>query len=166
MCAAGVVGLESGYYFSEVAGSIQVCATWRSPTTIECPFQPPFTVPISVTDNSAGKTPKPSCIPLSAYLFPHSFFLDVEEDYSILDPLSFCFEDCQLRSCIDVSIHNDNVLEEFVEVFTVSLGSVPGLSDRIMLSPAESRVVIIDDEGQLSYFLSKFILTANFFFYS
>ena len=64
-----------------------------------------------------------------------------------MGPLSFCFEDCQLRSCIDVSISNDNVLDAFVEVFSVRLVEVPGLSDRIALNPVESRVLIIDDEG-------------------
>ncbi|CAI8013442.1 hypothetical protein GBAR_LOCUS8518, partial [Geodia barretti] len=112
---SGVVGLESGYYFSELAGSFQMCATWRSPTSTRCPFEHSFSVPLSITDNSA----------------------DIG---SLLDPLSLLFEDCQQRSCVDILIHNDYTLEDLIEVFTVSLEAVPDLSDRIILNPAESRV--------------------------
>jgi hypothetical protein len=118
---SGVVGLESGYYFSELAGSFQMCATWRSPTSTRCPYEHSFSVPLSITDNSA----------------------DIG---SLLDPLSLLFEDCQQRSCVEILIHNDYTLEDLIEVLTVSLEAVPDLSDRIILNPAESRVLIIDDD--------------------
>ena len=51
----GVVILENGFYFSEVAGSFSVCATWTSPTNIRCPFEHSFSVPLSTIDNSAGE---------------------------------------------------------------------------------------------------------------
>ena len=60
--SAGVVGLESGYYFSELAGSFQMCATWRSPTSTRCPYEHSFSVPLSITDNSAGKESLTKCV--------------------------------------------------------------------------------------------------------
>ena len=65
---------------------------------------------------------------------------------------------------MNVSIHNDNVLEEFVEVFTVSLETVSGLNERIILSPEISRVLIFDYEGQL--FINKVFNTKSIFYFS
>ena len=73
---------------------------------------------------------------------------DIGLDYSISGPLSLTFENCTLRSCTEMSILNDNTLEDLVEVFTVSLETVPGLMDRISLIPAQTRVLIIDDDGK------------------
>ena len=79
-------------------------------------------------------------------------------DYSLLDPLSLPFEDCQLRSCIDIRILNDYILEDLVELFTVSLETVPDLNHRITLNPQTSRVIIIDDDGNLTHALDLICL--------
>ena len=73
---------------------------------------------------------------------------DIGLDYSISGPLSLTFEDCARRSCTDMNILNDDTLEDLVEVFTVSLETVPGLMDRVSLIPAQTRVLIIDDDGK------------------
>ena len=69
--------------------------------------------------------------------------------------MSLLFEDCQQRSCVEILIHNDNTLEDLFEVFTVSLEAVPDLSDRIILNPAESRVLIIDDDGNVTLYITS-----------
>ena len=143
--AAGVVGLENDFYRrSESDGSFQVCVTWKSPINLECPSESPFNISVSIIDNNASKKP---FIPLPhTYSSTHS--AEIGEDYSILDPLSFSFEYCQLRSCLNISINNDNVMEEFLEAFSVRLGTIAGLSEGIMLKPVISRVLIFDDKGQ------------------
>ena len=69
--------------------------------------------------------------------------------------MSLLFEDCQQRSCVEILIHNDYTLEDLVEVFTVSLEAVPDLSDRIILNPSESRVLIIDDDGNVILYITS-----------
>ena len=76
--------------------------------------------------------------------------------------MSLIFEDCQQRSCVDILIHDDHTLEDLVEVFTVSLEAVPDLSDRIILNPAESRVLIIDDDGNDSLYITSDTLILYF----
>ena len=71
-----------------------------------------------------------------------------EADYTLLDPSTLYFENCQLRSCVTISIHNDEILEDLVEVFTVSLYSTPELNERLTFNPAETIVLIIDDDGK------------------
>ena len=72
------------------------------------------------------------------------------------------FEDCQQRSCVDILIHNDYTLEDLIEVLTVSLEAVPDMSDRIILNPAESRVVIVDDDGNVTLYITSDMLILYF----
>ena len=75
-----------------------------------------------------------------------------------MDPLSLLFEDCKQKACVDILIHNDYTLEDLIEVLTVSLEAVPDLSDRIILNPAESRVLIIDDDGNVALYITSDML--------
>ena len=59
------------------------------------------------------------------------------------------FASCQRRSCINVTIEDDNALE-LVELFNVTLETTSGLDERISLSPVNGVVEIIDNDGMLT----------------
>ena len=56
------------------------------------------------------------------------------------------FPACGTKRCVDVTIVDDNVLEN-VESFTVTLERTPGLDMRITLDPVDGVVEITDDDG-------------------
>ena len=56
------------------------------------------------------------------------------------------FAACNTRQCVNVSIVN-NLVDEAVEEFDISLVETSGLDSRITLQPVDARVVIHDDEG-------------------
>ena len=56
------------------------------------------------------------------------------------------FEACQRRSCVTVTIVDDEVLEN-VESFNVTLERTPSLDMRITLDPVDGVVEITDDDG-------------------
>ena len=56
------------------------------------------------------------------------------------------FDSCQVRSCADISIVNDTVLEN-EEAFNVTLSRTIGLDSRITLDPVDGVVVITDNDG-------------------
>ena len=56
------------------------------------------------------------------------------------------FAACQRRSCFNVTIVDDEVLEREVESFTVTLERTPSLDNRITLNPVEGRIVIRDND--------------------
>ena len=56
------------------------------------------------------------------------------------------FAACQMRSCVNVSIENDIVLEN-VESFDVTLERAPDLDSRITLDPMDGVVEIFDNDG-------------------
>ena len=66
-------------------------------------------------------------------------------DYGDMDTL-LSFAECQMRSCVNVSIVEDTVLEN-VESFVVTLERVPELDSRITLDPVEGFVEITDNDG-------------------
>ena len=59
---------------------------------------------------------------------------------------TFTFAACQTRSCVNISITDDCVVEENGEVFNVHLRRTQGLDYRIRLS-SESAVINITDNG-------------------
>ena len=54
------------------------------------------------------------------------------------------FERCGNRSCTNISIQSDEIMEE-TETFTITLESTLGLDARIQLDPFEGVVTIFDD---------------------
>ena len=56
------------------------------------------------------------------------------------------FAACNTRQCVNVSIVN-NLVNEAVEEFDITLRETAGLDSRISLQPVDARVVIHDDEG-------------------
>ena len=54
------------------------------------------------------------------------------------------FERCGNRSCTNISIQSDLIMEE-TETFTISLDRTFGLDPRIQLDPFEGVVTIFDD---------------------
>ena len=62
------------------------------------------------------------------------------------------FTGCQNRSCINVTILNDERVEPLTEQFSVSLEPVqegPGLGIIVISEP--SRIVILDDDGMFRF---------------
>ena len=57
------------------------------------------------------------------------------------------FDSCQVRSCVDISIVNDTILED-EEAFDVTLLRTIGLDSRIRLNPVDGVVVITDNDGR------------------
>ena len=56
------------------------------------------------------------------------------------------FAACQRRSCVNVTIVDDEVLEMVVESFNVTLERTPGLDNRITLNPVNGVVEIRDND--------------------
>ena len=61
------------------------------------------------------------------------------------------FAACQIRSCVNVSIINDVVLEN-VESFDVTLERTLGLDSRITLNPVDGVIEITDNDGTRSHY--------------
>ena len=57
------------------------------------------------------------------------------------------FDACERRSCVNVSIVDDLVLEN-TESFFVSLERAAGLDARIRLDPVEAEIEIIDNDSE------------------
>ena len=70
-------------------------------------------------------------------------------DYENITKEILLFASCQRRSCINVTIEDDNALE-LVELFNVTLETTTGLDERISLSPVNGVVEIIDNDGMLT----------------
>ena len=58
------------------------------------------------------------------------------------------FASCQTRSCINITIVDDSILE-LVESFDVTLERTAELDERISLLPVDGVVEIIDNDGML-----------------
>ena len=61
------------------------------------------------------------------------------------------FAACQIRSCVNVSIINDIVLEN-VDSFDVTLERTLGLDSRITLNPVDGVIEITDNDGTHSHY--------------
>ena len=57
------------------------------------------------------------------------------------------FGACQRRSCVTVTIVDDDILE-MTESFDVTLERTPGLDSRITLNPVDGVVEITDNDGE------------------
>ena len=67
-------------------------------------------------------------------------------DYGPLNNSLLLFTACQRRSCVNVTIIEDGILEN-EELFNVTLERTPGLDDRITLDPINGVVQINDNDG-------------------
>ena len=66
-------------------------------------------------------------------------------DYGNLSTIVM-FEECDTQQCVDITIVDDEVLEN-VESFFVNLSRSPGLDSRIRLNPTGAEIEIIDNDG-------------------
>ena len=57
---------------------------------------------------------------------------------------SLIFERCGNRSCTNITIQSDEIMEE-TETFTITLDRTSGLDPRIQVDPFEGVVTIFDD---------------------
>ena len=74
-------------------------------------------------------------------------------DYGAVDTL-LTFAACVKRSCVNVSIVDDTILEN-VESFDVNLKRTPDLDRSITLAPVDGVVEIIDNDGRHDYYILK-----------
>ena len=58
------------------------------------------------------------------------------------------FDECKRRSCVNISIEDDLVLE-MEESFNVTLKRTIGLDSRIELSPMDGVIEIIENDGMM-----------------
>ena len=75
-----------------------------------------------------------------------SFLVDID-DYTGLSGSNLPFSACQNRSCVNITIHDDMIVEN-VESFNVTLERTPGLDMRITLDPVDGEIEISDNDGQ------------------
>ena len=83
-------------------------------------------------------------------------------DYENITTEILLFASCQRRSCINVTIEDDNALE-LVELFNVTLETTTGLDERISLSPVNGVVEIIDNDGMLTSAISTDIVITTIY---
>ena len=57
---------------------------------------------------------------------------------------------CDRRQCVNVTITDDDVVEE-TEIVEATLERLPDTDDRIILAPAIAKVVVTDDDGESAY---------------
>ena len=134
-----VVGLEQTFYSTpEDGGSVEVCAIVHVPH-INCPIKFPFTVLLSTEDFSAGNAP--ICVSI------HSFYITTESpmDYGAAVDTIVQFNECERRSCINITIVDDEVPEN-TEYFNLNLER-NRLHERIQLDPTDGLVQITDNDG-------------------
>ena len=83
-------------------------------------------------------------------LQPHthlSMYLPAGVDYTSIRGTRLVFSETSTRQCVDVSITDDDILEED-EDFTATLVDMP--SEGIVIDPDEATIVIVDDTGAYS----------------
>ena len=134
-----VVGLERTFYStSENERSVDVCVVVYIPD-IDCPICFPFTVLLSTADFFAGIAP--ICVSI------HSFYITTESpmDYGAAVDTMVEFDECERRSCINIQIVDDELLEN-TEFFNLNLER-NGLHERIRLDPVHGIVEITDNDG-------------------
>ena len=134
-----VVGLEQTFHSTpEDGGSVEVCVVVYMPDS-DCPIKFPFTVLLSTEDFSAGNAP--ICVSI------HSFYITTESpmDYSSTINTIVQFDECERRSCINITIVDDEVPED-TEYFNLNLER-NGLHERIQLDPVDGLVQITDNDS-------------------
>ena len=67
------------------------------------------------------------------------------------------FGACQRRSCINMTITDDEILEDN-ESYEVTLQRTPDLDNRIILAPMIAEINIIDDDGKLEVVIHGMII--------
>ena len=60
------------------------------------------------------------------------------------------FGACDRRQCVNVTITDDDVVEE-TEIVEATLERLSDTDDRIILAPAIAKVVVTDDDGESAY---------------
>ena len=140
-----VVGLEKTFFnVSEDVGTVELCAIVYEPNvTFNCPIDFPFNVSLTTSDDTAGKQ---SVVSNEIVIICSSMLSVALFDYGPLNKSLLLFAACQRRSCVNVTIINDEQVEND-ELFNVTLERTPGLDDRITLNPINGVIQINDDDG-------------------
>jgi hypothetical protein len=118
-----IVGIEETLYsVSEDVNTVELCAVIYSPVN-SCPIEFPISVVFATADLSAVQR------------------LDYEAANAILT-----FGICDIRKCLEIRIVDDSLGEE-EERFSIFLGRTPRLDSRIVLTPVNGEVQIMDNDG-------------------
>ena len=141
------VGLEKTFYsVNESEGVVEVCAAVMCSPSTECPaIAFPFNVSLSTVDDSAGIVgDKLLCSSISCMIL---YSAVAPMDYGALSTI-LMFAECQNRSCENISIEDDAVVEND-ELFNVTLERAEDLDSRIMLnrSRVDGKIEIKDNDG-------------------
>ena len=113
---------------------------------VSCPINFTFGVSLSTNNGSAG----------NEHYFIHYYSIMTNllftfsavspTDYSAVDT-TLIFAACQMRSCVNIFIVDDIILEND-ESFNVTLERIPDLDSTIILDPVNGEVQITNDDGR------------------
>ena len=77
-------------------------------------------------------------------------FLVTPSDYESLSTI-LTFDACETQSCVNITIHEDMVLEEN-ELFGITLEGIDGLDERIVLTPVKGQIDIRNADSMFWYY--------------
>ena len=98
-----------------------------------------------------------TCIYMYVILVLILIFTVAPMDYGA-PSLILMFGSCETRSCVNVDIVDD-LVDEPVELFRVTLNRTNGLDSRISLNPVDGQIEIIDNDGNYTALINS--LTNN-----
>ena len=147
--AVARVGLQYTFYqVTEDVGVVEVCAVLDS-LNITCLITLPFNVCLSTRDITgticmSGLCTVCSLCTLSLHYLVN-YYPATSKDYGAVS--SFLrFNSCQNRSCVNVSITNDMVVENS-ESFSITLERTDDLDSSIILNPVVGEIEITDNDS-------------------
>ena len=143
-----LISFEHSYYqVREDRGPVTVCAIVERP---RCYINFAFNVSLFTQDRSAGiDMLLIHCIYISMMTSINHLFIPVSSNSSdyISVSTTLIFAPRQTRSCVNIEITNDCIVED-KEEFDVILVGLDGLDNRIQIKTAHAVVNITDEDGR------------------
>ena len=144
-----LISFEHSYYqVREDRGHVRVCAIVERPL---CDINFAFNVSLFTQDRSAGiDMPLIHCIYVSMIMSINYLFIPVSSnslDYTSVST-TLIFAPRQTRSCVNIEIMDDCIVEDKGEEFDVFLMRPDGLDNRIQIKTAHAVVNITDEDGK------------------
>ena len=135
-----VVGLEQTFYStSDDGGAVEVCIVVYMPD-INCPIKFPFNISLSTEQVFHF------CVCTHSLYIITEFLLDYGT--TVVQ-----FDECERRSCINITIVDDEVLED-IEYFNLTLER-NGLHERIQLDPVDGLVQITNNDRMCTVVIAR-----------
>ena len=129
-------------YLVEEGFQARVCARLSS-FSYDCPVSFPFSVVIN-TENGTGNY---------NYYNRHDSYTIIlcsavsPDDYEAVSNWNVGFSPCSMKTCIDITTHNDSLVEGDEE-FYIELSSGQNLHRGIHIGRSSALVTIVDDDGE------------------